>query len=268
MAEKQAHWSKSNNSIQLFQPEAFIRLFQIEGLDRYRVGSHWEVSVGADNARKLQIEQSTWKSATLRMILKWARLWATLSPDINMLPERRDIGRALSPEEETRLLEACRHSPKGPSPLSGNRDFLQHRPEEPELRCARWSQVDFLKAEFTVGLSKTEEGTDRIIPLNQTAVQAFKDWRARWPNLRPGDFIFPSEKLRFKGKGAATKGIMTAYDTERSKLAGIWKKGKRPEFPSGMTSGLRTTMSSWLMSWKREVCIVLADTERYRRSVG
>jgi integrase len=24
--------------------------------------------------------------------------------------------------------------------------------------------------------------------------------------------------------------------------------GKRPEFPSGMTAGLRTTMSSWLMS--------------------
>ncbi len=43
---------------------------------------------------------------------------------------------------------------------------------------------------------------------------------------------------------------------------------KRPEFPSGMTSGLRTTMSSWLMSWKREVCIVLADTERYWRSDG
>jgi hypothetical protein len=29
-------------------------------------------------------------------------------------------------------------------------------------------------------------------------------------------------------------------------------KGKRPEFPSGMTFGMRATMSSWLMSKKRE----------------
>jgi DNA invertase Pin-like site-specific DNA recombinase len=27
-----------------------------------------------------------------------------------------------------------------------------------------------------------------------------------------------------------------------------WDKGKRPEFPSGVTAGLRTTMSSWVMS--------------------
>lgn len=93
-----------------------------------------------------------------------------------------------------------------------------------ELRCALWSQVNFLKAEFEVGRAKTEGGTGRVIPLNQTALQAFKAWRARRPNAKPVDFIFPSEKLRFKGEGAADKGIMTPYDIDLTKPIGSWKK--------------------------------------------
>jgi integrase len=73
-------------------------------------------------------------------------------------------------------------------------------------------------------MSKTEGGTGRIIPLNQTALQAFKTWRARWPNAQPADFIFPSEKLRFKGEGAAEMGIMSPYDIDLTKPIGSWKK--------------------------------------------
>jgi hypothetical protein len=44
--------------------------------------------------------------------------------------------------------------------------------------------------------------------------------------------------------------------------------GKRPEFPSGMTSGFRATMSSWLMSKKRERVAAFAGSERFLRSGG
>ena len=43
---------------------------------------------------------------------------------------------------------------------------------------------------------------------------------------------------------------------------------KRPEFPSGMTFGFRATMSSWLMSKKRERVAAFAGSERFLRSGG
>jgi general secretion pathway protein G len=49
---------------------------------------------------------------------------------------------------------------------------------------------------------------------------------------------------------------------------GIDIQGKRPEFPSGMTSGLRTRMLSWVMSRKWELDVGLAVGERCRRSAG
>ena len=42
-----------------------------------------------------------------------------------------------------------------------------------ELREIRWEQVDLLqKKALTVGKSKTEAGTGRVIPLNATAIAA------------------------------------------------------------------------------------------------
>ena len=43
---------------------------------------------------------------------------------------------------------------------------------------------------------------------------------------------------------------------------------KRPEFPSGMTSGLRTTMPSWVVRRKLELGVGLAGGERFQRSGG
>jgi integrase len=70
--------------------------------------------------------------------------------------------------------------------------------------------------------SSTVEG--RIIPLSQAALGALKGWRSRWPDTKPDDFIFPTEKLVFKGAGAPEKGVMTAYDVDPRKPLGSWKK--------------------------------------------
>ncbi len=81
-----------------------------------------------------------------------------------------------------------------------------------------------MKSEFRVGRAKTEGSEGRIVPLNQAAFGAFKEWRSRWPDAKPEDHTFPKEKLVFKGEGAPEKGIMTAYAVDPSKPLGAWKR--------------------------------------------
>jgi len=44
---------------------------------------------------------------TVRAILRRHRLWAQLAPDVRMLPVRTDVGVALTPEQEEKLVRAC-----------------------------------------------------------------------------------------------------------------------------------------------------------------
>src|SRR5246127_3954403 len=102
--------------------------------------------------------------STLRMIMKFARLWGAISEDVRMLPERRDVGKALTPDEEKRLLEACRKSPQKEL-YTAVVVFCNTGLRNAELRRARWKQVDLMKAEFRVGRAKTEGSDGRIVPL-------------------------------------------------------------------------------------------------------
>ena len=64
----------------------------------------------------------------------------------------------------------------------------------------------------------------RIVPLNAAALGAFSAWRARWADADAEDYyIFPTERLVFKGKGAAERGVMTGYKVDLSKPLGSWK---------------------------------------------
>lgn len=68
------------------------------------------------------------------------------------------------------LLPACKKSPQ-PSFYSAVVIFCNMGLRNAELRNARWSQVDFLKAEFLVGKAKTTGSAGRVIPLNQSSAQ-------------------------------------------------------------------------------------------------
>jgi len=52
------------------------------------------------------------------------------------------------------------------------------------------------------------------------------------------------------------------------KLITVREEGKRPDLPSGLTSVLRTTMSSWLMDWKWGLVAAHAGSERFLISGG
>ena len=156
-------------------------------------------------------------------IEKAARLWGQMSQDVRMLPERRDVGKALNPDEEKRLVEACRKSAQ-PALYPAVVIFCNTGLRNAELRRARWNQVDFLKAVFQVGKAKTEGSEGRAIPLNQAALGAFTEWKSRWPNANQDDYIFPTEKLVFKGEGATQRGIMTSYSVDPKNPLGAWKR--------------------------------------------
>jgi integrase len=222
MAANSARWSKSNVSIQTFNLKHLSEYFGamlLADITPQQIGKYQGIRQNQDASnRTINMEVST-----LRMMMKSARVWVPISQDVRMLPERRDVGKALTPIEEKRLLEACRKSSQ-PALYPAVVIFCNTGLRNAELRRARWCQIDFLKAEFQVGRAKTEGSEGRIIPLNQAALGAIKEWKSRWPNAKPEDYIFPTEKLVFKGKGAPDTGIMTSYDVDPANPLGAWKR--------------------------------------------
>jgi integrase len=162
---------------------------------------------------------------TLRAILRRQRIWANLQPDVKMLRVREDVGRALSQEEETKLLAACR----------GSRSWSLYPAVElalgtclrySEIRLMRWHQIDFLKGELRVGNSKTEHGEGRVVPLSQKTRTILDFWAARFPGRKPGHFVFPYERYGGKGQDDAFGFTgSTVYDTDPTKPVGNWKEG-------------------------------------------
>ena len=77
---------------------------------------------------------------------------------------------------------------------------------------------------FTMGKkAKTKASAGREVPLNEAALRALNEWKSRWPDAKPEDFIFPSQKLVFKRTGAVERGQMIGYAVDRSKPLASWK---------------------------------------------
>jgi integrase len=95
-------------------------------------------------------------------------------------------GRAYSPEQKARMLEEARklRTPQMSAALALD---LNTGLRDKELREIRWEQIDLVhKKALTVGESKTEAGTGRVIPLNETAIAAL-EVHAAWYTRRFGE---------------------------------------------------------------------------------
>jgi integrase len=109
-------------------------------------------------------------------------------------------GRAYTPDEKARMLtEASNLRSKKTCPAlvvdltCGLRDK--------ELRELRCRQIDLVhKKQLTVGKSKTDTGTGRVIPLNDTvmiALEAHAAWYIRrFGECNPEWFVFPAGKCQ------------------------------------------------------------------------
>lgn len=98
---------------------------------------------------------------TIRAILRRHRLWASLQPDVRMVSALDDIGKALSLENEKKLLDACAES-RARSLLPAVLLALNTGMRYSELRLLRWSQADLGRRTVRVGKSKTEAGTGSV----------------------------------------------------------------------------------------------------------
>src|SRR5262245_21724418 len=68
-----------------------------------------------------------------------------------------------------------------------------------EIQSLKWQQVDFLNRSLTVGSSKTEAGTGRVVPLNDRAFATVQAWATNFPGRKPDHPVFPSEHYGFAG---------------------------------------------------------------------
>ena len=125
-----------------------------------------------------------------------ALIRATLRRDKALkLPLPPSPGRPYSAEEKARMLEEAQklRTPQMRAALALD---LNTGLRDKELRQIRWEQIDLIhKKALTVGKSKTEAGTGRVIPLNETAMAALEAhaaWYARrFGECRPEWFVFP-----------------------------------------------------------------------------
>jgi integrase len=137
-------------------------------------------------------------------------------------------GRAYTADEKARMLaEAAKLRSKNMYPAlvvdlnCGLRDK--------ELRELQWRQIDLVhKKQLTVGKSKTDAGTGRVIPLNDTvmiALEAHAAWYIRrFGECKPEWFVFPAGKGQPNDPTRPVTTLRTAWTKvrDKAKVVGRW----------------------------------------------
>ena len=128
---------------------------------------------------------------------KWSVLW----PKVRKLEERKEVGRALSPEEEDRLISAIvqQESPNRTQTLQTFvRVALLTGMRSRGNRGIVMGQIDFTRRVVTVGKAKSAAGTGRRIPMNQNlfdVLTAQAEWfTKRFGDTNPSHYLFPFGK--------------------------------------------------------------------------
>ena len=229
IALKEADWSKNNLRIETANfghlnghfKGISLRDISADDIGHYKAGRKKEGASSKTVAMEI---------GSLRGLMRKHRLWADLQPDVKIPRGREDVGRALSDDEEYRLLSACRKNRSRslfPAVLLSVHTGLRSQ----ELRHLRWRQVDLIGGgsfpfgSITVGKSKTAGGTGRIVPLSQTALKCLQVWRAQFPDALPAHFVFCSERYGAtpeEGTGLLSHGTMP-YSIDPTKAIGPWK---------------------------------------------
>lgn len=134
--------------------------------------------------------------ACLSSIMGDCGIWEKVRRDVKRLDENEDAGRALSREEEGKLLECASHvgqrqgnwSPIYTVTVLGLNTGMRHK----EIRKLKWKNLDLTNRILKVGESKTEAGRGRPVPLTQPAWAALDVWSVRFPDRKPEHFVFPA----------------------------------------------------------------------------
>lgn len=146
--------------------------------------------------------------------------WSVLWPKVRKQEERKDVGKALSPEEEKRLLEAAGKKKRWQLAAIIIRALLLTGMRSGELTGATWGQVDFEKRTLTVGRAKTSAGTGRQIPMNSdlcALLSMHAEWFARkFDETRPEHYLFPFGKPQPTDPTRPTTTLKTVWASIRA----------------------------------------------------
>jgi integrase len=154
----------------------------------------------------------------LRSILRRYRMWEAIAAEVDFLKESPSPGRALTPDEEARLLATASKS-RCRSLYPVVMLAINTGMRVSEIRSLTWAQVDLLGQALTVGKSKTAAGTGRIIPLNPRAVAVLTHWRGLFPEAQPEHYVFPHEKYGLAGNDRK----LCAYEVIPTESMHRWK---------------------------------------------
>jgi integrase len=144
--------------------------------------------------------------------------WSLLWPKVRRLEERKDVGRALSPDEQRTLLAGLnnRRTPhlRTLVPL-----LLLTGMRAGEALSLTWMQVDLLNLTVTVGRAKTSNGTGRIIPINEDLapiLAAHRGWFvSNFGQPKSDHYFFPWGKSVPSDPTRHTTDITWAWDALR-----------------------------------------------------
>src|ERR1700674_493205 len=140
----------------------------------------------------------------LRRILKRAKRWHLVADDVQRLPERRDIGRALRHEEKLKLLKVAASKPEWQIARLAAIVALNTTMRSCEIRGLQWRDIDLMDRTLIVRHSKTEAG-ERVIPLNASVWAAILELRERAKLMcgepQPNWYLFPHGE----GQGPVTR---------------------------------------------------------------
>ena len=120
--------------------------------------------------------------------------WSLLWPKVRKMEERKNVGRALSSEDQHSLLDGLkdRRTPHLSTliPL-----LLLTGMRAGEALSVTWGQADLIDRTLTVGRAKTSNGTGRIIPINDELAGILATHRAwfveRFGEPGAGHHVFP-----------------------------------------------------------------------------
>jgi integrase len=162
----------------------------------------------------------------LRMILRYAGVWGTIAGRVRMLRERHDVGRAISREDETRILDAIRKS-RSPALYPLFVLSMDTGLRASEVRSLRrrdlalvWQDGIICSGELRVSKSKTEAGEGRTIPLTSRVCAALSLWLTRFSDVGPDAYVFPAHKIGFVGNSRRSD----LYRVDLTRPIGAWKK--------------------------------------------
>jgi integrase len=145
--------------------------------------------------------------------------WSFLWPKVRKQEERKDVGRALSPEEEKRLLDAAGKKKRWEHAAVIIRALLLTGMRSGELTGATWGQVDLERRVLTVGRAKTSSGTGRQIPMNNDLfllLSAHAAWfTTKCGETRPECYVFPFGKPQPTDPTRPTTTLKTVWGSIR-----------------------------------------------------